>query len=178
MSVHNATMQPLRLLTWKFTLERNLTRAIIVNTKQLHLLVWEGTWWSILEKRKRCVQFATTPVLQQKIWKYTWWWSMQEKGHTSVISATTLTLILVTWKGTWWFTLERNYSSATSAKKTSNGESSWQDIPKCIWPEYEYSRLVVVDDFDWYCLLPELIDITNIWTGYHILFVSFLWNNF
>ena len=63
-------------------------------------------------------------------------------------------------------------------EKTSNGESSWQDIPKFIWPEYEYSRPVVVDDFDWYCLLPELIDITNIWTGYHILFVSFLWNNF
>ena len=117
------------------------------NTKPPHLSIWRDTWWPILEKRKRYVQLATTPVPQKKIWKDTLWGSIQEKGHTSVTSATTPALNIVSWRDTWWFTQERNYSSATSAKRPSNGESSGQDTPKCIWPEYDYSSVVVVDDF-------------------------------
>ena len=140
-SAHSATAQPIGLVRWDNTFyntqERNPITANNVNSKHLDPVIWRFIYGSILGKSVTRAQRANILFPYLVIWKDTWRGSIQEKSPTSVTSATTPALKLETYKGTWWFTLERNNSSATGAKKPSNGECSWQDIPKCIRPEYD-----------------------------------------
>ena len=126
---HNAAIRPMQLL--KHSGEKPY-RCTHVNTELLHLAIWQVTHGSILEKRDIFAQFATIPVKELVIWKFIWWGNMQKKSPTGVTSVTTQVSIQVPWEHTWWFTLERNYSSANGGKNPSNGERSWQDIPRCI----------------------------------------------